>query len=85
VQAVEGASEVRGVEQEVAHHPAHCFVYIRQAIMYNADTNLEGKTMAGPDWRSKRECKDYNAVLAWADDHTVSRFRDELLADKAVL
>jgi hypothetical protein len=53
--------------------------------MCNADTNLEGKTMAGPDWRSERECKDYNAVLAWADDHTVSRFRNELLADKVVL
>jgi hypothetical protein len=35
--------------QEVAHHSAHCFDYIRQALMCAGDTTLEGKTAAGMD------------------------------------
>ncbi|CAI4212678.1 unnamed protein product [Parascedosporium putredinis] len=34
--------------EEVAHHAAHCFDYIRQGIMCAADTTLEGQTEAGP-------------------------------------
>ncbi|KAJ3029528.1 hypothetical protein HDV00_009553, partial [Rhizophlyctis rosea] len=31
------------LEDEVAHHAVHCFDYIRQSLMCNADTSLEGK------------------------------------------
>ncbi|TVY82111.1 Oxidase ustYa [Lachnellula suecica] len=66
------------LEQEVAHHSAHCFDYLRQSIMCAADTSLEGKTEAGPGWGSKHECKDYDAVLAWANERTVLKFRTNM-------
>ena len=37
------------LNQEVAHHSAHCFDNIRQAIMCGVDTSLEGKTDT-PGW-----------------------------------
>jgi hypothetical protein len=75
-----------GVEltQEVAHHSAHCFDYLRQSIMCAADTSLEGKTEAGPGWGSKHQCTDYDALLAWANEHTVVKFR-KLMPEEAVL
>ncbi len=85
MQTFQNVSESGGLEQEVAHHSAHCFDYLRQSIMCNADTSLEGKTEAGPGWGSKHQCKDYDAVLTWANEHTVSRWRNELLPDEAVL
>jgi hypothetical protein len=62
-----------GVElsEEVAHHSVHYFDYIRQSIMCAADTSLEGKTEVGPGWGPEHECTDYDALLAWANDHTV--------------
>jgi len=72
------------VEQEVVHHATHCFDMLRQAIMCNADTSLEGKSDAGPGWGSVHQCKDYDAVLAWANDHTVVRWRDNM-PDEAIL
>ena len=70
--------------QEVAHHSTHCFDYIRQSIMCAADTSLEGKTEAGPGWGSKHECKDYDAVLAWANSHDTYKYRKNM-PDTAVL
>ncbi|KAH8806077.1 hypothetical protein F5884DRAFT_801584 [Xylogone sp. PMI_703] len=69
---------------EIAHHSAHCFDYLRQSILCAADTSLEGKTEAGPGWGSKHECKDYDAVLAWANEHTVVKWRGNM-PDTAVL
>lgn len=63
---------------EVAHHSAHCFDYLRQSILCAADTSLEGKTEAGPGWGSKHQCKDYDAVLAWANERTVVKFRTNM-------
>ncbi|KAM7218015.1 protein of unknown function (DUF3328) domain containing protein [Rhypophila decipiens] len=76
-----------GVEitKEVAHHTAHCFDYIRQGIMCNADTTLEGSTEAGPGWGSRHECKDYEAVLDWANKHGAMAWRNELLPAEATL
>ncbi|KUJ06496.1 uncharacterized protein LY89DRAFT_769397 [Mollisia scopiformis] len=64
--------------QEVAHHTAHCFDYIRQAIMCAADTTLEGKTEAGPGFGHEHVCKDYDEVLAWANEHTVFKWRGNM-------
>lgn len=71
--------------QEVAHHSAHCFDYLRQAIMCNADTSLEGKTETGPGWGSKHTCKDYDKVLDWANSHDVYKWRNSLMPDSSVL
>jgi len=64
--------------EEVAHHSAHCFDYLRQSLMCNADTSFEGKTEAGPGWGSKHECTDYEALLKWANEKTVVRWKQNM-------
>ncbi|KAI1181946.1 hypothetical protein F5B17DRAFT_227119 [Nemania serpens] len=71
--------------EEVAHHSAHCFDYLRQSIMCAADTNLEGETEAGPGWGSDHTCADYDAVLAWANEHSAMKWRTGLLPGVAIL
>ena len=73
------------LEEEVAHHSAHCIDYLRQAIMCSADTNLEGETEAGPGWGSVHECADYDAVLAWANERGAQRWRNGLLPSESIL
>ncbi|KAI8625617.1 hypothetical protein F5Y19DRAFT_479378 [Xylariaceae sp. FL1651] len=70
---------------EVAHHSAHCFDYLRQSIVCAADTNLEGETDTGPGWGSKHECTDYDMLLAWANDHSAMKWRTGLLPGEAIL
>ncbi|KAL1583315.1 hypothetical protein WHR41_08062 [Cladosporium halotolerans] len=71
--------------QEVAHHSAHCFDYIRQAIMCAGDTSLEGKTEAGPGWGSVHECVDYDALLGWANENSAEKWRNALMPGEAIL
>lgn len=71
--------------QEVAHHSAHCFDYIRQTIMCAGDTTLEGKTEAGPGWGSVHECVDYDALLGWANEHSAEKWRNALMPGESVL
>jgi hypothetical protein len=71
--------------EEVAHHSAHCFNYLRQGIMCSADTTLEGKTGAGPGEGSEHECTDYDALLEWANTHSALKWRDGLVPDAGIL
>lgn len=71
--------------EEVAHHSAHCFNYLRQGIMCSADTTLEGKTEAGPGEGSEHECTDYDALLEWANNHSAMKWRDGLVPDAGIL
>ncbi|KAI0976460.1 hypothetical protein F4678DRAFT_417223 [Xylaria arbuscula] len=71
--------------EEVAHHSAHCFDYLRQSITCAADTNLEGETEAGPGWGSDHICIDYDAVLDWANEHGAMKWRTGLLPGVAIL
>lgn len=73
------------LEEEVAHHSSHCFDYLRQSIMCAADTNLEGENDAGPGWGANHECTDYDALLAWANEHGAMRWRNGLLPGEAIL
>ncbi|KAF7525076.1 hypothetical protein G7054_g11199 [Neopestalotiopsis clavispora] len=52
-------------------HTTHCIEYLRQAILCNADTSLEGETGAWPAsaaWGQMHTCKDFDALLELADD-----------------
>lgn len=73
------------LDEEVAHHSAHCFNYLRQGIMCSADTTLEGKTDAGPGEGSEHECTDYDALLEWANAHSAYRWREGLLPEESIL
>ncbi|KAF2748551.1 hypothetical protein M011DRAFT_352940 [Sporormia fimetaria CBS 119925] len=55
-------------------HIEHCFDYIRQALMCHADTNLEYNdpvTKVTTGWGTERVCRDFDAVIRWADDNGV--------------
>ncbi|KAB8246803.1 hypothetical protein BDV35DRAFT_353205 [Aspergillus flavus] len=62
-------------EQSVATeqlHLEHCFDYIRQAIMCNADltpvtlTWYSSAQTFGPDFRTTHMCRDFEALLEWS-------------------
>ena len=73
------------LEDEIAHHSAHCFNYLRQGIMCSADTTLEGKTDAGPGEGSEHVCADYDALLEWANKNSAQKWRNALLPDIGIL
>ncbi len=57
-------------------HIYHCFDYIRQKIMCNADTTVEkaktvgGKIVRGVDgWGVAHECRSYDAIFEYAAAH----------------
>ncbi|KAF2197593.1 hypothetical protein GQ43DRAFT_199641 [Delitschia confertaspora ATCC 74209] len=59
------------------HHIAHCFDYLRQALMCSADTTIEwakvqstGERNQVDGWGIPHEtCKDWNSVLKWMDEN----------------
>ncbi len=51
-------------------HVRHCFDYLRQTLMCNADTNLEvidWHTGGSTGWGFERQCRDYKKVVDWAE------------------
>ncbi|OAA36146.1 hypothetical protein BBO_08318 [Beauveria brongniartii RCEF 3172] len=61
-----------------AAHMRHCFDYLRQGLMCASDTSLEPvdpKLGGVTGWGSERLCRDYQQVVAWAEDHRVSNLR----------
>jgi len=60
-------------------HLYHCFDYLRQAIMCSGDTTLEkvvdfsGLKLPMTDgWGSQHECRDYDAIYAFAAEHRIT-------------
>lgn len=54
------------------NHVSHCVEYLRQAILCNADTSLEGETGAASTstgWGQMHVCKDFDALLAYGNEH----------------
>ncbi|KAF2262029.1 hypothetical protein CC78DRAFT_606529 [Lojkania enalia] len=73
------------LDDEVAHHSAHCFNYLRQGITCAGDTTLEGETEQGPGEGSVHECVDYDKLLGWANAHSAYRWREGLLPGESIL
>ncbi|KAK4560438.1 hypothetical protein LTR86_005634 [Recurvomyces mirabilis] len=64
--------------EDPADHLAHCFDYLRQAIMCHGDTALEGlQTTFGPDvggsdgWNTQHVCKRYDEVYKWLEEKRI--------------
>ena len=70
-------------DNEVAFHSIHCFDYIRQAILCNADTSLEGET-GHPGWGGVHQCKDIDAIRDWANHNDLFKYRG-LMPTESVL
>ena len=52
------------------HHLRHCFDYLRQSIMCDADTNLEPVNMelgGVTGWKYERTCRNFAHVKEWAE------------------
>lgn len=65
---------------EVAFHSVHCFDYIRQAILCNADTSLEGDT-GHPGWGGVHQCKDIDKLREWANQRDLYKYRGNMPSD----
>jgi hypothetical protein len=72
-------------EQLYDRHPHHCFAYLAQGIMCNADLTIEwarvekdGRRFLVEGWGiPHKQCKDPKAVRAWADKyHSPARPND---------
>lgn len=61
---------------QIEHHWRHCFDYLRQVLMCNADVTLENletsgeKLLARVDgWGTEHVCVDWRALKAWTEKH----------------
>ncbi|TKA32780.1 hypothetical protein B0A50_01005 [Salinomyces thailandicus] len=76
--AVNGYTAPPDGEQDPHWHIAHCFDYIRQAIMCAGDVALEGEETTFPEgktgtdgWNVKHVCKAYGDVYNWLEEMAV--------------
>ncbi|KAK7719078.1 hypothetical protein SLS63_010228 [Diaporthe eres] len=56
-------------------HLNHCWEYLRQGLMCNADVTLEWHKYgeeAGTGWGYQHQCKDWAAIMAWVEDHRMT-------------
>jgi hypothetical protein len=60
---------VRGHAEGFPAHIAHCFDYLRQAILCAADTNLEPvkPELYGANTAIPKKCRDIKQVSEWAE------------------
>ncbi|EXF74065.1 hypothetical protein CFIO01_10491 [Colletotrichum fioriniae PJ7] len=58
-----------------SEHLNHCWDYLRQTIMCNADVTLEWRKyneQVGTGWGYQHQCKDWDAIIAWAEKYRYS-------------
>ncbi|KXH48924.1 hypothetical protein CSIM01_08583 [Colletotrichum simmondsii] len=58
-----------------SEHLNHCWDYLRQTIMCNADVTLEWRKyneQVGTGWGYQHECKDWDAIITWAEKYRYS-------------
>jgi Mycotoxin biosynthesis protein UstYa len=61
--------------KDTMDHIPHCFDYIRQGLMCNADTTLEKSIVVDgiimrdvTGWDVQHECRDWDAIMKWSAD-----------------
>ncbi len=61
---------------KLSRTPEHCFDYIRQAVMCNADISpvthrwFESVQTSGPDFHTTHTCRDFDRLLDWSLERT---------------
>lgn len=68
------AAREGNVDQVNAAHLMHCWDYLRQSIMCNADTTLEWVPAPPNDkgstgWGYEHTCRDFDAIAQWAEEN----------------
>ncbi|KAF2719734.1 hypothetical protein K431DRAFT_227921 [Polychaeton citri CBS 116435] len=66
--------EWHDMNPRIREHRSHCVEYLRQSILCNADTTLEGDTGSwtkSTGWGQTHSCVDFDALTKWADDRGI--------------
>ncbi|KAK6391307.1 hypothetical protein LTR81_026780 [Elasticomyces elasticus] len=77
-------AEWKAMDDFTVEHRAHCVEYLRQSIICNADTTLEGETgswTTSTGWGQTHSCVDYEALLDWANDRSIWDLDAKLLPE----
>lgn len=73
-----------GVDRQ--SHVAHCFEYLRQALMCCADSSLEPfetPENGFPGMGFERQCNDYEGLKSWAEEWRIMEVKSFILNDLA--
>ena len=68
---------------EMIPHVEHCFDYLRQLVMCAADATLEHVQEGNEDmdavvgWGIGHQCRDWNVIWQFAEDHAMYSQNDE--------
>ncbi|KAF2125954.1 hypothetical protein P153DRAFT_298809, partial [Dothidotthia symphoricarpi CBS 119687] len=70
------------MDPKIREHRSHCVEYLRQSILCNADTTLEGETGSwtkSTGWGQTHSCVDFDALTEWANERAIWDLSDQLL------
>ncbi|RDI81222.1 hypothetical protein Vi05172_g8789 [Venturia inaequalis] len=70
------------MDPKIVEHRSHCVEYLRQSIICNGDTTLEGETGAwatSTGWGQTHSCVNFDALTEWADGRAIWDLTGELL------
>ncbi|KAI0129733.1 hypothetical protein BJ170DRAFT_617386 [Xylariales sp. AK1849] len=62
-----GLMVIEGSPPADIDHDAHCFDFIRQALLCASDLTVEGSSEYGEGWGAIHKCKDVDAIKSWAE------------------
>lgn len=62
-----GLMVIQGTPPSDVEHDAHCFDFIRQALVCAGDVTVEGFSEYGEGWGAVHKCKDVDAIKSWAE------------------
>lgn len=74
--------EWHALDPLTVEHRSHCVEYLRQSILCNGDTTLEGETGSwtkSTGWGQTHSCVDFEALTEMANDRAIWDLSDKLL------
>jgi hypothetical protein len=76
--------EWKAMNEHVMDHRSHCVEYLRQSILCNGDTTLEGETgswTTSTGWGQTHSCVDFDALTQMADERAIWDLSSHLLPE----
>ncbi|GAB7351650.1 hypothetical protein MBLNU459_g2254t2 [Dothideomycetes sp. NU459] len=76
--------EWRAMDPKIVEHRSHCVEYLRQSILCNGDTTLEGETgswTTSTGWGQTHSCVDFDALTEMANGRAIWDLTQELLPE----
>lgn len=72
------------MDPKIREHRSHCVEYLRQSILCNGDTTIEGETGSwtkSTGWGQTHSCVDFDALLDYANERAIWDLTDQLLPE----